>query len=254
VLIGGNASGKSNFVQIFKFLRNIKDYGLENAISMQGGIEYLRNINIGSSENFSVEVVVSDQNPVLAVEKGKKVVEPKKHEVIYKFSMKFEEEGQKFEILEDKLIKKYEFVGLEMQRGKIEEREKFGKGKIIFSNTNGKVEIDSDLPEEVPIKEADILPTFLIEKELQPGTLLLEDQRFLFFIHPWENVFSNAAIYDFDSKLPKKSVPITGKAELEEDGSNLAIVLKNIIGDEDKKRKFSNLVKDLLPFVEDLDV
>jgi predicted ATPase len=41
---------------------------------------------------------------------------------------------------------------------------------------------------------------------------------------------------------------------LEEDGSNLAIVLKNILWDVDKKRKFSNLVKDLLPFVEDLDV
>ncbi len=63
VLIGGNASGKSNFVQIFKFLRDIIDYGLDNAISMQGGIEYLRNINIGSSEDFSVEVVVSDQRP-----------------------------------------------------------------------------------------------------------------------------------------------------------------------------------------------
>ncbi|MBM3236151.1 hypothetical protein FJZ31_07610 [Candidatus Poribacteria bacterium] len=33
VLIVGNASGKSNFVQIFKFLRDIKDYGLDNAMS-----------------------------------------------------------------------------------------------------------------------------------------------------------------------------------------------------------------------------
>ena len=82
----------------------------------------------------------------------------------------------------------------------------------------------------------------------------MEDQRFLFFIHPWEDVFSNIAIYDFDSKLLRKSFPITGKAELEEDGSNLAIVLKNILWNEAKKRKFSNLVKDLLPFVEDLDV
>src|SRR3970282_716904 len=57
VLIGANASGKSNFIQIFKFLRDVANYGLDNAISLQGGVEYLRNISIGSSTNFSLEVV-----------------------------------------------------------------------------------------------------------------------------------------------------------------------------------------------------
>ena len=60
VLIGANASGKSNFIQIFKFLRDISNHGLDNAISMQGGIEYLRNVNIGASEDLSMEVI-SDQ-------------------------------------------------------------------------------------------------------------------------------------------------------------------------------------------------
>lgn len=46
ILIGVNVSGKFNFVQIFKFLRNTRNHGLENAISLQGGVEYLRNINI----------------------------------------------------------------------------------------------------------------------------------------------------------------------------------------------------------------
>ena len=62
------------------------------------------------------------------------------------------------------------------------------------------------------------------------------------------------AIYDFDPKLPKKAMPITAKAELEEDGSNLAIVLKRIMEDESAKRNFANLLQDLLPFVVDLDV
>ena len=34
VVIGANASGKSNFVQIFKFIRDINDLGLDNAISL----------------------------------------------------------------------------------------------------------------------------------------------------------------------------------------------------------------------------
>lgn len=43
VVIGANASGKSNFVQIFRFLRDVAIYGLEDAISLQGGAEYLCN-------------------------------------------------------------------------------------------------------------------------------------------------------------------------------------------------------------------
>ena len=62
VLIGANASGKSNFVSIFKFLRDIVTSGLDNAISMQGGIEYLRNMNIGASKDLSIKIS-STPNP-----------------------------------------------------------------------------------------------------------------------------------------------------------------------------------------------
>ncbi len=58
ILIGSNASGKSNFLQIFKFLKDINNSGPDNALQMQGGAEYLRNVKIGSSQNFSVEIVV----------------------------------------------------------------------------------------------------------------------------------------------------------------------------------------------------
>jgi hypothetical protein len=41
--------------------RDITNYDLDNAISMQGGVKYLRNINIGSSENFSLEFVADQE-------------------------------------------------------------------------------------------------------------------------------------------------------------------------------------------------
>ena len=56
VIIGANASGKSNFVHIFEFLRDITSSGLDNAISMQGGVEYLRNMNIGASEPLFINI------------------------------------------------------------------------------------------------------------------------------------------------------------------------------------------------------
>jgi predicted ATPase len=61
-------------------------------------------------------------------------------------------------------------------------------------------------------------------------------------------------VYDIDPKLPKKGVIISGRRELEEDGSNLALVIKAITENPEKKRKLANLLRDVLPFVEDFSV
>jgi predicted ATPase len=251
VLIGANASGKSNFVQIFEFLRDISNHGLDNAVSLQGGVEYLRNINVGASENFSLKVV-SDQELLGFGRRAKEgLIGIKIYETTYEFALKFKKRGLGFEIAKDSLTLKVNFVKLERQKKKIEEKERVGEGKIVVSSTNGKVKIDLHKPEEVPIKEDDIYPPFLREK-LPSNTLLL--QTGFFFMPPLAEIFSNISVYDFDPKLPKKATPITGKAELEEDGSNLAIILKNITENKEKRRKLFNLVKDLLPFIGNLDV
>ena len=113
--------------------------------------------------------------------------------------------------------------------GKIVGGKEIGKGEIIISRSNG----------------------FLQEKGLPEHSLLLETH---FFPRILWVIFREISIYDFDPKLPKRATPITGKAELEEDGSNLSIILKNIIERKENRRKLFNLVKELLPFVENLDV
>ena len=50
VLIGANASGKSNFIEIFRFLRDIRKDGLRNAVALQGGSRYIQNLRIGSDK------------------------------------------------------------------------------------------------------------------------------------------------------------------------------------------------------------
>ena len=249
VLIGPNAAGKSNFVHIFEFLRDIVSSGLNNAVSMQGGVEYLRNINIGSSERLSINVV-STQELGLFRRLRENLIGTKIYETIYEFALKFNKRGSGFRIAEDKLIQKCKFVRLDRPGKKI--KEILGDGEIIIFSTNGKVKIDLNIPERVPLKKEDIFPPFLPEEKLPNRTLLLETSYFL--IRLLEGIFRDISIYDFDPKLPKKATPITGKAELEEDGSNLSIILKNITENKEKRRKLFNLVKDLLPFVENLDV
>ena len=56
VLVGANASGKSNLLHVFRFLRDIADHGLKDAISLQGGVDFLTNARIGRSRPLSVTI------------------------------------------------------------------------------------------------------------------------------------------------------------------------------------------------------
>jgi len=251
VIIGANASGKSNFVHIFEFLRDITTSGLDNAVSLQGGVEYLRNINIGASEPFSIKVV-SDKEFGWGLETKADLIGIRTYETIYEFALKFNKKGSGFRIAKDRLTQKCKFIRLERKEKKIKKKEVLGDGKILISRSNGRVKIDLNIPPNVPLKKEIVFPPFLREEKLPEHTLLLETP--YFFIPSLEDIFSEISIYDFDPKLPKKATPITGKAELEEDASNLSIILKNITENKEKRRKLFNLVKDLLPFVENLDV
>jgi len=251
VIIGANASGKSNFVHIFEFLRDITSSGLDNAVSMQAGVEYLRNMNIGASEPLSIKVV-SDQEFRWGLETKVGLIGIKTYEVIYEFALRFNKRGSGFRIAKDRLDQRCRFIKLERKEREIKEKEILGDGEILISRSNGRVKIDLNIPPNVPLKKEDIFPPFLQEEKLPEHKLLLETP--YFFIPPLEGIFSEISIYDFDPKLPKKATPITGKAELEEDGINLPIILKNITENRERRRKLLNLVKDVLPFVENLDV
>lgn len=56
VVVGANASGKSNLVQIFRFLRDLVDSGIEDAVSLQGGAEFLRNVRASSEDPIEIEL------------------------------------------------------------------------------------------------------------------------------------------------------------------------------------------------------
>jgi len=250
VIIGANASGKSNFVHIFEFLRDITSSGLDNAISMQGGVEYLRNMNIGASEPLSIKVV-SDQEFGLLGRTKVGLIGIKTYEATYEFALRFNKRGSGFRIVKDELSQKCKFLKLERKGRKIKEKEIPGEGEILISRSNGRVKIVLNIPPNVPLKKEVIFPPFLQEEKLPEHKLLLETP---YFPPPLESIFSEISIHDFDPKLPKKATPITGKAELEGNGNNLSIILKNITENREKRRKLFNLVKDLLPFVENLDV
>ena len=220
VLIGANASGKSNFLQIFQFISDIAHHGLSNAISMQGGIEYLRNTNLAGQKDFALKIVL-DSTPEMA----------------YEFALHFD--GAEFKIEQDKLL----LLNPENEASEI----------AVISSANGNVKIANVLS-ELP---KDVLDKIRLIKTLKPQTLLLEQPIFRLALTEMLNdvdIFNTISVYDFDAKQPKKAVLRAGKQELETDTSNLAIVLKHILVDQEKKRLFFNMLSYVLPFVEDIRV
>jgi len=267
VVIGANASGKSNFVQIFKFLRDIVKEGLENAISYQGGIEYLRNILLGDNEDLYLEVVVPTfcTIPCPEDEEGVRILEI---EGTSKYALTMSFKNKKYDIQNESFTITGSFVFLKLKKKGKMERNEYMQGEIaLIRDREGKINIKIE-PKELPIKSDDLILSSFLNKPHPnlKGKVLLkallgvskEGPRFQLLAHLlFISIFSklaNIAIYDFDPKLPKRAIPIAGKSELEEDGSNLALVLKKILADKKNREQFLYLMRNLLPFINKMDV
>lgn len=252
VVIGANASGKSNFIQIFKFLRDLSEFGLENAISMQSGIEYLRNLNIGSSKNFSIEVTCDTRESYMA---AKEKVTFEGYEATYGFALKFTGVSR-FEVIEEKLLQKCNFYR-QTEKGKTT-KEKLGKGEIVVYRKGNEGSVSLNTPKGLDIDSDKILEVNMTKhfifgpKRITSKALFIENLPFFVVGGSLKNNISSISTYDFDPRLPKKAQAITGRVELEEDGSNLAIVLKNIMRSGNNRRKLFNLLQETLPFVNGL--
>jgi len=256
VVIGSNAAGKSNFIGVFKFLRDIARHGVVNAIAMQGGAEYIRNAQIGNERDLVVKVTYEPDNAEDLADRtsrGESVLEVRSCESTYEFALHFNATGDGFSIVRDQILIGCEISSCGNGRTRKEKNPVIGRGSIRVSSEKGEVQYSVDIPAGCPLTENDIIPLFFRGKRLPERTLLLET----FYGYPlphFEKFFDRIAIYDIDPKLPKKGTVITGKRELDDDGSNLALVVKTILDNPEKKRKFSNLLRDVLPFVEDFSV
>jgi len=254
VLIGANASGKSNFIEIFKFLHDLKKNGLENAISMQGGVDYFRNIRIGKKEEFSIKIVFhgNEKIPVTIIGKNKLYID----EITYEFSLNFNSRKGKLSELGYNIAK---------DQLNISYIEKFGKenykkiGSIKLKNLkrglskSSKEFNDSTIDKILNVKMLSYI--FDNSNKILKDKLIIETPLFLFFgIMNVTELFGRNKIYYFDTRLSQKAVPFTGKIDLDEDGGNIAVVIKNIKKNKEDFNKLLNLIKNLLPIVDDLDV
>ncbi|PWI49498.1 ATPase [Candidatus Heimdallarchaeota archaeon B3_Heim] len=268
VVIGANASGKSNFIQIFKFLSDIANFGLCNALSMQGDVEFVRNIKIGSSENLNIRITGEFAFRTFGRSENTEDVNYyglEASEFDYEFSLGFNGKNGDFSIVKDSLtlncrLNELIFKPKDEEEGfTLQEEKPIGSCELILFQRKGKLSYELIINEEEIRSRVGIISIAGLEKEMLQGevpfqSLLIENPHIFRGFANLDKLFRSISIYDFDPKLPKNAVPFTGKRELEPNGSNLAIVLNNILQDKEKERKFINLITDLLPFIKNYQV
>jgi len=244
IVVGSNAAGKSNFLEVFRFLRDLAAHGLEDAVSLQGGMEYLANLKIGRRQPVSLEVTFDfDLNFPVAFRRSGSLVYATVFQSNYRLSFQSAREGFAIETLTDELRHtcRFETMGDKFFRKEV------GQGEVIVSR-QGKALRYEILPPEILGDDGASLLSAAQEKPSADAVVLGSGPNL------FPNLPSDIGVFDFDPKLAKKASPVTGRTSLEPDGSNLAIVLRNILQDKKQAEVFVSIFKDALPFVDDLRV
>lgn len=253
VLIGKNAAGKSNFLELFQFIKDIGLQGLEDAIHLRGGVDYFRNTRIGSSENFELECDFSSQKPR---HRYRRKIELNDEEYtisgIYSthYYLEIGFENGDYKVVNESInnISHIRKVGDAQERFELNEkttRDESNQIRTDKSTNNTSVNFES--AESARLTHPRMESVELSEKEsilsFSPG--------------PHRTVFrgfgglTDVKIFDIDPSKIKQGTKLKGKRELEEDGENLPLVLKEIVTSRKEKDKFLNLVSDVLPFIKD---
>ncbi len=250
VVIGANASGKSNFVEIFRFLKTLQRETLADAISLHHGRESILNKRVGAAEPLRMRVT-SDGRVAPSEKTGVPV-----REIVYGFSLDLG--NPQNGAIKDDCVRCRWLTSV----GGEDIVVTFG---VVVSEGRRRVEIDPpDLLQRLEqTREAGTVLSIrslsqLIEARSGNGLLLheglLDLPGMLGFLGLSDSLLAGVGVYDVEPRKIKKPHEIAGRSQLAESGENLALVLKTILADREKSRKFHNLLGYVLPYAREVGV
>jgi predicted ATPase len=229
IVLGANASGKTNLMQAFRFLRDLTRHDLEYAAAQQGGVEYLCHLGSAGS-TFTLEATHKLRGG------GRKTAQAwRVARVEHALTVRVVRTRYAVEIAQESLM-------ATLARGR-------GDAATVHLARRGEratVRID-------PRSVADALGTPAEGQFDLPKTASLLSVA-PFPLHIPRLYTDLLALHDFTPKTAKRSAPLTTHRELSEDASNLAQVLARILQHEAQRARLQNLLRYLLPHLESLEV
>ncbi len=255
VIIGANASGKSNLVTVIKFLKDAATHGIDNAISIQGGFSYIRTIGHDAHSDVVIGVTLRDGGTIGFLDPDFDV---RVDTISYQLLLGTGGDEQDYSVSERAEVR---CVILEHRSVDNEDApaKELAEGTVVVKNDHGHIEYE--VPEEFKTRidgRELINPIFqeaIFEDLGRRKFSILEATVFISpLLIPFIEFLRNTATFDIDSHTCKRTASATGMAELEADGSNLAIRLKQIMSDSRQKSRLISIIRDVLPFIRNISV
>jgi len=263
VIVGANASGKSNLINVFRFISNIITTGIDNAIALQGGIPYLTNTSLpkGTPIEISFSVDLSNEGWVRHSDIRNIGFEIKK--IHCHFIIQPNLRGNGYHIDSDKLQLDFECVKIHSSAKKddkytnlseklsfcFERKKRDATVQNYFAFSNN-CSFDDETRKQI---EKDTSSYFFCKLANEDKKELML-YRISLLLPPFFSEDSFIRIFDFDPRELKKSSSMVSIRRLSEDGSNLASVLQGIVNTRENRKKLTTLLNEFLPFIDAITV
>lgn len=263
MLVGANASGKSNLINVFRFISNIATVGIDNAIALQGGMPYLANASLpkGTPIEIAFTLDLSNEGWIRSPEHRTNGMEIKK--IDYHFVIQPNLKGSGYHIVADALTLTFDWVNVDLTAKRENRYTPIGLQYTLTAekkNAKSSIQLSHSF---VPADKADDKIQKIVEEDITPrvfARLCNEDKKELMLYrismllpaHFSENTFIR--IFDFDPRELKKSSSMASMRILEENGSNIASVLNSILRTKEKRKKLTTLLNEFLPFIESISI
>ena len=244
-VVGESASGKSNFIEAFKFLKDICD-DYDKGITRHGK-ELIQNINLKSENPTCIKIIFNEDNPSSGIKIPNKFNNNNNtwiyyNAIEYELCIDFKENEEIItEIIKLNYLIKNDDTNIY-------------QNAIFLKNNNGHIEVNFENNENVE-KEFFVPDALLniVNNNFNKEKGLLINSPLSSVPIPWSNHIKLFEFYNLDPKFSKMSHS-PGSDILSEYGDNLSYVLENILNNQTKKKEFINLVSDLLPYIKDINI
>jgi predicted ATPase len=239
IVVGANASGKTNLVQAFRFLRDIARHGLENAVALQGGAEYLTNLNSPGARECHIEIVFTPHLTLRRVSKERLLPNVKVDEVRHSLTIRAIRKTNSAKIVREQLEVRYIVSEADT-------------ANLIITREGGMARMEVSSPTLLDILSPK--RPFLAARrrfEIEQHVSLMQLAPLLSRLPPFFYEES-IAIYDFSPKLAKQAVPIASHLTLSEDGANLPLIVQQILRSPHERERLLRLLRMVLPYIKQL--
>ena len=230
IIVGSNASGKSNFLEVFRFLRDIEATSLESAIGIRGGGETLRNFSIDDNQVMRICVETDDIKRRIVYIEQDRTIGMESSRTTYEFSIKFDESDSGYRVLTDSLTEQFTMLEIfpsdapadseaESQLSRLfhwevwdpansEDQRSLGKGRTSYNRDGDSIECLVELPPNLPFTEQDLSLDRIDRRNLRrPQEVMLEQRPVTLFLWAAAGSLASISAYDFDPRKAQQAVP-----------------------------------------------